>query len=200
MGLERNWVLFFGYLPCKRPVHSSKNMRCISKGHESSFKHQFSGANLLWVAGCGCLSCFSLVGGCMVCWWSLWGFVPCVLFGGFSLVRSWWLHSSANVPRSFFSGWFFVSSWFLGYTNSWLVVEPTHLKTTRQFGSFPQVGVIKNVWNHHMYSYIVNACYFISAAFNGSSRQAHFFSCFHQTSHPSPFRLILTQLRRSTGL
>ena len=71
--------------------------------------------------------------------------MPCVLFGGFNLVRSWWLHSSANVPRSFFPGGFLFLAGFLGYTYSWLVVEPTHLKNISQFGSFPQVGVIKNV-------------------------------------------------------
>ena len=35
--------------------------------------------------------------------------------------------------------------------NSWLVVEPTHLKNISQIESFPQVGVkIKDIWNHHL--------------------------------------------------
>ena len=41
--------------------------------------------------------------------------------------------------------------WFFGIVFLWLVVEPTHLKNTRQIGSFPQVGVnITNIWNHHL--------------------------------------------------
>ena len=33
----------------------------------------------------------------------------------------------------------------------WLVVEPTHLKTISQIGSFPQIGMkIKHIWNHHL--------------------------------------------------
>ena len=37
----------------------------------------------------------------------------------------------------------------------WLVVEPTHLKNIRQFGSFPQIGVkIIIIWNHHLVIYL----------------------------------------------
>ena len=35
--------------------------------------------------------------------------------------------------------------------DSWLVVEPTHLKNISQNRNLPQIGVkIKNIWNHRL--------------------------------------------------
>ena len=33
---------------------------------------------------------------------------------------------------------------------NWLVVEPTPLKNISQIGNLPQIGKIKNIWNHHL--------------------------------------------------
>ena len=50
--------------------------------------------------------------------------------------------------------WDQIATFYLDHSSPvfiWLVVEPTHLKNTRQNGNLPQVGVkIKDIWNHHL--------------------------------------------------